>query len=322
MNTGQEVRTHSTHGGQISSLSLRSQYNEPQVSPTPLDVDMNGDDVGVDGIAGTEEPNHVDHEEAEAAAGAAPEHNTPNGVHTSPAGDDVAMEEKGSDHDSLFDDDAEGEEVAPSMPVTTAVTPSAQLNGDLAKAKAVSLALPGSTRHAEAGPSAAPLFAPRTAPLPRERPSMSTPVLSSSMWSSYSHDVLLSSSMDGQVTLIDRRERGLVGRLAASEKAPPWCMSVSSPSHPQYCLAETQACWSGDGTQVLAGRRNGTVDVWDVRKSSSSTTPNLLRTLRTPTESGPVSCVVAFPDGRHIATYVANVKLSFVSLTDAQRLAG
>ena len=48
------------------------------------------------------------------------------------------------------------------------------------------------------------------------------------------------------------------------------------------------------------------MDIWDVRRSSSSTSsvPNLLRTLRTPAESGPVSCIVPFPDGRHVATYV------------------
>jgi len=56
----------------------------------------------------------------------------------------------------------------------------------------------------------------------------------------------------------------------------------------------------------MAGRRNGTIDIWDVRRtsssSSSSSSPGLLRTLRTPTESGPISCIVALPDGRHVAT--------------------
>ena len=69
-----------------------------------------------------------------------------------------------------------------------------------------------------------------------------------------------------------------------------------------------QACWSSNGNQILAGRRNGTIDIWDVRhsnlsaSSSSSQTPRLLTTLRTPAESGPISCVVPFPDGRHVAT--------------------
>jgi transcriptional activator SPT8 len=56
---------------------------------------------------------------------------------------------------------------------------------------------------------------------------------------------------------------------------------------------------------MYAGRRNGAVDVWDVRqlgRSGPRGTPRLLKTLRNPTSSGVVSCVVAFPDGRHIAS--------------------
>ena len=70
------------------------------------------------------------------------------------------------------------------------------------------------------------------------------------------------------------------------------------------CRVHFQACWSADGAQIYAGRRNGTVDVWDARllgKSGPSSTPRLLKTLRNPTSSGVVSCVVAFPDCRHIA---------------------
>jgi transcriptional activator SPT8 len=59
--------------------------------------------------------------------------------------------------------------------------------------------------------------------------------------------------------------------------------------------------WLGDGNQVLAGRRNGTIDIWDVRKTAP-TAASVLRTLRTPADSGPVSCIVAFPDGKHVAT--------------------
>jgi transcriptional activator SPT8 len=35
---------------------------------------------------------------------------------------------------------------------------------------------------------------------------------------------------------------------------------------------------------------------------ASQHSPGLLRTLRTPADSGPVSCLVAFPDGRHVAS--------------------
>jgi len=87
-----------------------------------------------------------------------------------------------------------------------------------------------------------------------------------------------------------------VGRLFMSERTPPWCVS---------------ACWSVNGTQIYAGRRNGTVDIWDVRKfGSNSRTPRHLKVLRNPASSGVVSCVVAFPDGRHLASAsIDNIRL-------------
>ncbi|TDL24756.1 WD40 repeat-like protein [Rickenella mellea] len=116
-------------------------------------------------------------------------------------------------------------------------------------------------------------------------------LLDPTSYADFSPDVLLTASIDGQVVLWDRRvnspDRG-VGRLETSDKTPPWCMS---------------ACWSADGGQVYAGRRNGTVDVWDTRQfgRASGGTPRLLKTLRNPISSGAVSCVVAFPDGQHVA---------------------
>ncbi|KZT42022.1 WD40 repeat-like protein, partial [Sistotremastrum suecicum HHB10207 ss-3] len=118
------------------------------------------------------------------------------------------------------------------------------------------------------------------------------PVLDSSMAAKFSHDVLLTAAIDGQVILWDRRVQspsgGGVGRLEMADKTPPWCVS---------------ACWSSDGMHIYAGRRNGTVDVWDTRQlgRDGAQAPRLLRTLRNPPSSGEVSCVAAFPDGRHIA---------------------
>ena len=45
------------------------------------------------------------------------------------------------------------------------------------------------------------------------------------------------------------------------------------------------------------------VDVWDTRMFGQTVpgVPRLLKTLRNPISSGAVSCVAAFPDGRHIA---------------------
>lgn len=118
------------------------------------------------------------------------------------------------------------------------------------------------------------------------------PLLDPDTYMKFSPDILLTASIDGQVILWDKRVNTPgtgVGRLWMNEKTPPWCLS---------------ACWSADGGQIYAGRRNGTVDVWDVRqlgRSGPSSTPRLLKTLRNPPSSGVVSCVVAFPDNKHIA---------------------
>ncbi|KNZ71808.1 Transcription factor SPT8 [Termitomyces sp. J132] len=136
-----------------------------------------------------------------------------------------------------------------------------------------------------------------TIPPPKNTP----PLLDSATYATYSPDILMTASIDGQIIIWDRRIDTLgsgVGRLWMSEKTPPWCLS---------------ACWSADGGQIYAGRRNGTVDVWDVRLmglSGPRNTPRLLKTLKNPLSSGVVSCVVAFPDCRHIAcASVDNLRL-------------
>ncbi|KAA1471108.1 WD40 repeat-like protein [Dentipellis sp. KUC8613] len=190
-------------------------------------------------------------------------------------------------YDPLFDDepDAEGE------PDTSPPSPLNQAGTEFGAGGSNALHLPtsgpastpfGSTPAAKAPTAAAP--APKNAP----------PVLDSVSYATFSPDIMLTAAMDGQVILWDCRVADPspghgVGRLWMSEKTPPWCLS---------------ACWSMNGACIYAGRRNGTIDVWDVRqlgRSGPSETPRLLKTLRNPISSGVVSCVAAFPDGRHIA---------------------
>ncbi|KAG8878849.1 Transcription factor spt8 [Tulasnella sp. 332] len=110
-----------------------------------------------------------------------------------------------------------------------------------------------------------------------------------------SPDLLMTAYIDGQVLLWDRRAspQSKPLRLEMGEKSPPWCVS---------------ACWSANGHEVYAGRRIGTIDVWDIRQSggysNATGRPRLLKSLRNPASSGPVTCVAGFPDGHHLVWWV------------------
>ncbi|CAG8766465.1 1266_t:CDS:2, partial [Cetraspora pellucida] len=95
-----------------------------------------------------------------------------------------------------------------------------------------------------------------------------------------SADILLTTSIDGNCLVWDKRSGNLIPRkLPLPEKTPPWCLS---------------ACWSADGNKVYCGRRNGTVDEWDFASGKH------IRSFKMPSNSGPVSCVASMPNGRHI----------------------
>ncbi|KAL1407334.1 Transcription factor spt8 [Vanrija albida] len=330
LNTGQTVRTYPTHGAQVSSIALRPLTAATSTSPRP----ENGDGPSISVNVG---PDFFTADQKAEEGATANGSGTP--AEAPAATEDVAMADTDADadadgegddgksaasYDPLFDDDdAEGEEESKAGDVTMAdalagsIVPAVSTPTPAPKPpNGLGLALPGSTPKASPGlalPGSAttkattpPTANGSAAPTPHlfgtaasaqasssRAAAANIPLLSPADYRQFSNDILLTSSMDGQVTLIDRRvaskeggDQAGVGRLMPGDKAPPWCMS---------------ATWLGDGNQVLAGRRNGTIDIWDVRKSSSKA-PSLLRTLKTPADSGPVSCIVAFPDGRHIAT--------------------
>ncbi|KYK58826.1 hypothetical protein DCS_05844 [Drechmeria coniospora] len=93
----------------------------------------------------------------------------------------------------------------------------------------------------------------------------------------------LSSAIDGTIRLWDRRMAQPAARIANRPGVPPWCMS---------------ACWSPDGNMVYAGRRNGTVEEFDVRRAKRGWEPE--RVLRFPAGSGAVSAVKPMMNGRHL----------------------
>jgi len=126
-----------------------------------------------------------------------------------------------SEADSLFGDepDAEGE------PDDTPATPLAP----------PLLSVP-SAGPAPAAPLAVP--SPKPLPIPAPAPKNAPPILDASSYAKFSHDIIMTAAMDGQVVLWDcRAPSGAsygVGRLWMGEKTPPWCLSVRHHSRAKY----------------------------------------------------------------------------------------
>ncbi|KAI8638125.1 WD40-repeat-containing domain protein [Parasitella parasitica] len=100
------------------------------------------------------------------------------------------------------------------------------------------------------------------------------------LWNRKNEHVLMTTSIDGQCLLWDRREPSQQARrLPVPDRTPPWCLS---------------ACWNADGSKIYMGRRNGTVDEYDFASQK------WIQSFRMPANSGPVSCVRSMPNGKHI----------------------
>lgn len=95
-----------------------------------------------------------------------------------------------------------------------------------------------------------------------------------------SDSTFMATSIDGSIRVWDRRQPLPVARITPYD-TPPWCLS---------------ACWSPDGNNIYAGRRNNTVEEYDLRKGLRQ--PE--RVFRFPQGSGAVTSVKAMPNGRHL----------------------
>ncbi|GBE81951.1 WD40-repeat-containing domain protein [Sparassis latifolia] len=299
LNTGQNVRTFTAHGAQLAAIAVRplvSDFSGYQWSTPPSRVNQLPSTYSEDPPATYQ--NAATNGRSMSTGNGSAGYHAPYFINGNGRADQVQNgmpqqrdEDAKSDtsFDPLFDDepDADGEldqEDGPQQPPA----------------------------YGSSYPPAAPQIAPQTpqysTPFSNAQPSQfqangrtvsgtvaapknGPPILDPTSYTAFSPDVLMTASVDGQVILWDTRVQSSghgVGRLWMSEKTPPWCVS---------------ACWSADGAQIYAGRRNGTIDIWDVRQTgrTASGIPKILKTLRNPVSSGVVSCVVAFPDGRHLA---------------------
>lgn len=180
--------------------------------------------------------------------------------------------------------------------------------------------LPGGSGNASTANGTSPLPGPngsssttsKSRPVkPLQRPAFALGLEFDGDVSRFSNDILLTSTLGGQVMLWDRRVKstasgtshsrdasggGGVRALPLPEKTPPWCAS---------------ACWSARGDRIYVGRRNESVDEWDLRMIPDAGTgtgnrpggianPRFVRSLRFPQGSGPVSALAAMPNGSHI----------------------
>ncbi|OMJ25500.1 Transcription factor spt8 [Smittium culicis] len=92
--------------------------------------------------------------------------------------------------------------------------------------------------------------------------------------------LFMTTSVDGSTLLWDIRDKSaLPMKITPPPKTPPWALS---------------SCWSADGKRIHVGRRNSTIDEFDIVAGK------LLRSLRLPSSSGPVSQVCPLPNNNSI----------------------
>lgn len=98
-----------------------------------------------------------------------------------------------------------------------------------------------------------------------------------------SDDIFLSSSIDGTINIWDGRigsKGNCVEKIPVGNNTPPWC---------------TSATWSIDGDSIFVGRRNSTIEEYDIRYPTK-----IQKLLKFPHVSGAVSCVRTLPNKNYL----------------------
>jgi transcriptional activator SPT8 len=231
LNTGQIARKFIAHGSQLVGIAVRpitSGYSRANV-PTAKNT---AEDSGATHFRPTE-PMQVSTQSTEPASGKSgavgkisstmasnnltSTQSDGHAANSTQAADSDAKSEMS--YDPLFDDepDADGE-------------PESENNGQWQQGQKMdvltfqggltTLAIPSqSTSQASGRVSMSSAAVPKNTP----------PLLDSANYATFSPDILMTASIDGQIILWDKRvntPRKGVGRLEMSEKTPPWCVSV------------------------------------------------------------------------------------------------
>lgn len=341
LNTGQIVRSYPGHAGQVSNVIFRPLSVPGTHVPVADDGDeaMETDDVELASMPTSEKSTAEVAAQAPSSGPDAPIKDAPSAPDVdgddndddSLFGDeDESMQQRGSDQDADGDRDADGEvdTFSSGAPKSTAPEKTASAvslpggSGAPSKPAGATIALPGqhpaepaAATKAETMPEApvgraeAPAAKAPAKPLPKPMfGAMNVAWQSDADVSAFSQDVLLTSTLSGQVLLWDRRvdtkDKAGVRALALPANTPPWCAGV---------------CWNHTGDKIYVGRRNETVEEWDVRmlpdisrdntvdRSRMGSAPRYVRGLRLPRGSGPVSAVTVMPNNQHLVWYVARL---------------
>lgn len=98
-----------------------------------------------------------------------------------------------------------------------------------------------------------------------------------------SDNIFLSSSIDGSINVWDSRityKSNCVEKFPVLAHTPPWCMS---------------ATWSADGDSIFVGRRNSTIEEYDIRYPTK-----VSKLMKFPAASGSISVVRTLPNRNYI----------------------
>lgn len=260
---GDEAGASPAHESLFGGSDAGSLFGEDAAAGQPFGHDEDEFGTGMHAMSGHEHEGGMDHSADMAMA--------------SLESKDVGQPESVTDSMDVDLVPTQGDEPS-SKPAQAASSPSAAEREALKRSESppATAAAVASTSESAAAPAAAP-----PAPLPPTTVHDTGPTHHDP--SQTSATTFFSASMDGTLRLWDRRIQAPVARIVPSKGVPPWCMG---------------ACWSPDGNRIYAGRRNGTVEEYDVRQARRGWEPR--RTLKFPAGSGAVSAVKPMVNGRHL----------------------
>lgn len=214
LNTGQIVRNFTAHGAQLAGVAVRPESSSYSETGPPVVARSTEGETSIPSTQTTLQDQPIASGTAFGSSEATLQGSSETQLPTSdPQTAQDSDTKSDASFDPLFDDEPDNSEAPGSVAKEQEPSP------------ASNFAMPNSVPPPPL-PSQPPLR-PAVAPIPP--PKGAPPLLDPISYATYSSDLLMTASIDGQVILWDRRAHTPgqgVGRLWMSEKTPPWCLSV------------------------------------------------------------------------------------------------